>query len=69
MTIEAWVNPTALSGWRTVALKGMPGSLVYALYAHDNAPRPAGDYHDSLAARCPCLAHRRCRSVCGLISP
>ena len=27
MTIEAWVNPTALSGWRTVALKGMPGSL------------------------------------------
>ena len=42
MTIEAWVNPAALSGWRTVALKGMPGGLVYALYAHDDAPRPAG---------------------------
>jgi hypothetical protein len=42
MTIEAWVNPTALSGWRTVALKGMPGGLVYALYAHDGAPRPSG---------------------------
>jgi hypothetical protein len=42
MTIEAWVNPAALSGWRTVALKGMPGGLAYALYAHDDAPRPAG---------------------------
>ncbi len=42
MTIEAWVNPAALGGWRTVALKGMPGGLVYALYAHDSgAPRPA----------------------------
>ena len=27
MTIEAWVNPTALSGWRTVAMKEMPGGL------------------------------------------
>jgi hypothetical protein len=42
MTIEAWVNPAALSGWRTVALKSVPGGLTYALYAHDNAPRPAG---------------------------
>ena len=41
MTIEAWVYPTALSGWRTVALKETAGGLVYALYAHDNAPRPA----------------------------
>ena len=42
MTIEAWVNPVALSGWRTVALKAVPGGLSYALYAHDGAPRPAG---------------------------
>jgi glucose/arabinose dehydrogenase len=42
MTIEAWVNPAALSGWRTVALKAVPGGLSYALYAHDGAPRPAG---------------------------
>jgi hypothetical protein len=42
MTIEAWVNPAALSGWRTVALKAMSGGLVYSLYAHDGAPRPAG---------------------------
>jgi hypothetical protein len=42
MTIEAWVNPSALSAWRTVALKALPGGLAYALYAHDGAPRPAG---------------------------
>ncbi|MFB3819491.1 MAG: N,N-dimethylformamidase beta subunit family domain-containing protein, partial [Candidatus Methylomirabilales bacterium] len=42
MTLEAWVYPTALSGWRTVALKERgTGGLAYALYAHDNAPRPA----------------------------
>jgi hypothetical protein len=41
MTLEAWVYPTALSGWRTVVLKEMAGGLVYALYAHDNAPWPA----------------------------
>ncbi len=42
MTIEAWVRPTTLSGWRTVGLKEAPGGLAYALYAHDNAPRSAG---------------------------
>jgi hypothetical protein len=42
MTLEAWVNPTALSGWRTAILKEKPNGLAYALYAHDNAPRPAG---------------------------
>ena len=41
MTLEAWVRPTALSGWRTVAMKEVNGGLVYALYAHDDAPRPA----------------------------
>ena len=42
MTIEAWVNPAALSGWRTVAFKAVPAGLAYALYAHDKAPRPPG---------------------------
>ncbi len=42
MTIEAWVHPTALSGYRTVVLKERPKGLAYALYAHDEAPRPAG---------------------------
>jgi hypothetical protein len=41
MTLEAWVYPTALSGWRTVVLKERSGGLVYALYAHDDAPWPA----------------------------
>jgi hypothetical protein len=40
MTLEAWVYPTVLSGWRTVVLKEGPGGLAYALYAHDSA-RPA----------------------------
>jgi hypothetical protein len=41
MTLQAWVNPSTLSGWRTAVLKEAPGALAYALYAHDNAPRPA----------------------------
>jgi hypothetical protein len=41
MTLEAWVRPARLSGWRTVLLKEGGGALAYALYAHDNAPRPA----------------------------
>jgi beta-lactam-binding protein with PASTA domain len=42
MTIEAWVNPTALSGWETVVLKERAGGLTYALYAHDGAPLTDG---------------------------
>src|SRR5262245_24026713 len=42
LTLEAWVYPTTLSGWRTALLKERPGGLAYALYAHDNVPRPAG---------------------------
>ena len=41
MTLEAWVRPVRLSGWRTVLLKEGGGALAYALYAHDNAPRPS----------------------------
>ena len=41
MTIEAWVRPNLLGGWRTVALKETATGLAYALYAHDNAPHPA----------------------------
>jgi hypothetical protein len=40
-TLEAWVRPTTLSGWRTVMMKETANALAYALYAHDNAPRPA----------------------------
>ena len=41
MTLEAWVYPTTLSGWRTVILKETSSGLAYSLYAYDNAPRPA----------------------------
>ena len=33
MTLEAWVNPSAQSSWRTALLKEAPGDLVYALYS------------------------------------
>jgi PKD repeat protein len=41
MTLEAWVKPSALSGWRTALIKEAPSGLSYALYAHDDSPRPA----------------------------
>jgi peptidoglycan/xylan/chitin deacetylase (PgdA/CDA1 family) len=41
MTLEAWTYPTSLSGWRTVILKEISGGQAYALYAYDNASRPA----------------------------
>jgi hypothetical protein len=47
MTIEAWVNPAAGTGWRTVVLKESAGGLAYALYAANNASRPAGYVHTS----------------------
>jgi hypothetical protein len=45
MTLEAWVKPSALSGWRTVIMKEASGTQSYTLYAHDNAPRPAVYVH------------------------
>jgi hypothetical protein len=42
MTLEAWVNPTVLSNWRTVLIKEQAGDLVYALYANTDTNRPSG---------------------------
>jgi len=44
MTLEAWVRPTANSGYRTVVLKEIPGELAYSLYAadSDHGTRPSG---------------------------
>ena len=46
MTVEAWVNPAAMSGWETVVMKERGGAgtglLSYALYAHDGAPQGGG---------------------------
>lgn len=41
MTLEAWIRPTVLDGWRTVIIKEGDG-LSYALYANEDAARPAG---------------------------
>jgi len=41
-TLEAWVNPTATTGWRTVALKEQTGGLAWALYANTDTNRPSG---------------------------
>jgi hypothetical protein len=41
MTLEAWVYPTALSGYRTVILKERTAELAYGLYANEGAARPA----------------------------
>ena len=41
VTLEAWVNPTTLTGWRTVIIKESPSALAYSLYANDNSPWPA----------------------------
>jgi fibronectin type 3 domain-containing protein len=41
MTVEAWVKPASIAGWRTVLLKERPGSLVYALYGSVDNGRPS----------------------------
>ena len=41
MTLEAWVRPSVLGGWRTVLLKERPGGLVYALYSNEDGNRPS----------------------------
>src|SRR2546426_3753993 len=40
MTLEAWVKPSALSGYRTVLMKDVPAELSYAMYASGDVNRP-----------------------------
>ncbi len=42
MTLSAWVRPSVNTPWTTVIMKETPGGLGYALYANDDASRPAG---------------------------
>ena len=42
MTLEAWVRPSALGGWRTVVFKERPGGVVYGLFADQAGSRPSG---------------------------
>lgn len=41
MTLEAWVRPTASSGWRTVLLKEAGSSLAYSMYSASGTNRPS----------------------------
>ena len=46
MTLEAWVNPTSVTGsWRTVIFKQRSGGMAYALYGNDGQDRPAGQVY------------------------
>ncbi len=40
VTMEAWVNPSTTSGWRTVMFKEQTGNLTYGLYSNTSASRP-----------------------------
>ena len=43
MTLEAWVNPSALgTAWRTVLFKEQAAHMTYALYANSSTTRPTG---------------------------
>ena len=45
MTLEAWVEPSALGGgWRAVVFKERPGGVVYSLYAHQGSA-PVGQVY------------------------
>jgi chitodextrinase len=43
MTLEAWLFPTALSGWQTAVLKEQSGHLAYAMYANTDGGQPSGE--------------------------
>ena len=62
MTLEAWVNPTALGdGLADRDAQGArPAALAYALYAHDGAGRDAGHAYTG-AERGVATPGRRCR--------
>ena len=42
MTVEAWVRPTALGRWRTVAFKERPRGTAYSLFASQQQGVPVG---------------------------
>jgi chitodextrinase len=43
LTLEAWVNPSALgTAWRCVLFKEQPNDMIYSLYANQNTTRPIG---------------------------
>ncbi|MFB4265064.1 LamG-like jellyroll fold domain-containing protein [Nonomuraea sp. GTA35] len=53
MTLEAWVRPSSVSGWRTVVMKRHSGGLAYALSAGAPDQRPHARVHTTAAADLP----------------
>ena len=47
MTIEMWVNPRTLSGWRTLILKERSSNMAYGMYANTGTNRPNGEVFTS----------------------
>ena len=41
MTLEAWVRPTASSGWRTVMMKENSNEMAYGMYARESSNKPS----------------------------
>jgi Concanavalin A-like lectin/glucanases superfamily/Bacterial Ig domain len=48
MTLEAWVNPSVGTGWRTVIFKEQPNNFTYALYGTDDQGHPSGWLHSNV---------------------
>jgi hypothetical protein len=43
-TVEAWVRPSNIGGWRNILMKEIPGNQSYSLYASDGPNAPAATY-------------------------
>jgi hypothetical protein len=39
MTIDAWVNPNSVAGYRTIVLEERPAQLSHGLYRSTNTSR------------------------------
>ena len=46
-TLEAWVNPSAAGGWRTVVMKQSSGGHTYVLYSDTGSSGPSGHVQTS----------------------
>jgi beta-lactam-binding protein with PASTA domain len=52
MTLEAWIRPSAIDGWRTVIMKEGAGNAPYYLYANNpDISRPAGYFQSGAGIR------------------
>ena len=47
VTMEAWVRPTTVTGWRTVMLKERSGYYGWAMYGNTDSNRPSANVYTS----------------------